>query len=64
MSLTKVSNSMITGAPISVFDYMTAAQIAAVQTGTYGSVTAAEITAAIQASLDAASTGGATISNK
>lgn len=64
MSLTKVSNSMITGAPISVFDYMTAAQIAAVQTGTYGSVTAAEITAAIQASLNAASTGGAFISNK
>jgi len=55
---------MITGAPISVFDYMTAAQITAVQTGTYGSVTPAEITAAIQASLDAASTGGAFISNK
>jgi hypothetical protein len=30
---------MIDGAPISVFDYMTPAQIAAVQTGTYGSVT-------------------------
>ena len=64
MPLTKVSNSMIDGAPISVFDYMTPAQIAAVQTGTYGSVTPAEITAAIQASLNAASTGGAFISNK
>jgi hypothetical protein len=64
MALTKVSNSMIAGAPISVFDYMTPAQIAAVQTGIYGSVTPAEITAAIQASLNAASTGGAFISNK
>lgn len=34
MSLTKVSYSMITGAPVNVFDYMTAAQIAAVQAGT------------------------------
>ena len=53
MSLTKVSNSMITGAPISVFDYMTAAEITAVQTGVYGSVTPTQITAAIQVSLDA-----------
>jgi hypothetical protein len=43
---------MITGAPVSVFDYMTAAQITAVQTGVYGSVTPAEITAAIQESID------------
>lgn len=64
MSLTKVSNSMITGAPVSVFDFMTPAQIAAVQTGTYGSVTPAEITAAIQASLDYISQGGAYIFNK
>lgn len=34
MSLTKVSYSMITGAPANVFDYMTPAQIAAVQAGT------------------------------
>lgn len=34
MSLTKVSYSMINGAPANVFDYMTAAQIAAVQNGT------------------------------
>lgn len=31
MSLTKVSYSMITGAPVNIFDYMTAAQIADVQ---------------------------------
>jgi hypothetical protein len=34
MSLTKVSYSMISGAPVNVFDFMTAAQIADVQSGT------------------------------
>lgn len=51
MSLTKVSYSMIAGAPANVFDYMTANQIAAVQSGTYGSVTDSEITAAINAAI-------------
>lgn len=52
MSLTKVSNTMISSAPVSVLDFMTQAEITAVQTGVYGSVTPAQITAAIQASLD------------
>ena len=34
MSLTKVSYSMINGAPANVFDFMTTAQIVAVQAGT------------------------------
>jgi len=34
MALTKATYSMISGAPANVFDYMTAAQIAAVQAGT------------------------------
>jgi len=48
MSLTKVSYSMITGAPINVFDYMTAAQIADVQANTY----TLDVTTAFQAALD------------
>jgi hypothetical protein len=42
---------MIAGAPANVFDYMTANQIAAVQSGTYGSVTDSEITAAVNAAI-------------
>ena len=49
MPLTKVSYSMITGSVINAFDYMTAAQIQDVQSGT-GSV---DVTAALQAALDA-----------
>ena len=55
---------MISSAPVSVFDFMTSAEIAAVQSGTYGAITSSQITAAIQASLDFISTGGAYISDK
>lgn len=48
MSLTKVSYSMITGAPVNVFDYMTAAQIADVLANTYNE----NVTLAVQAALD------------
>ena len=47
MSLTKVSYSMIQGAPINAFDYMTPAQIADVQAGTM----LEDVTAALQAAL-------------
>ena len=47
MSLTKVSYSMIQGAPINAFDYMTPAQIADVQAGTM----LQDVTAALQAAL-------------
>lgn len=49
MSLTKVSYSMITGSPVNVFDYLTPAQITAVQTNTYAGV--ADITSAVQAAI-------------
>lgn len=49
MSLTKVSYSMILGAPANVFDYMTSAEIALVQAGTPGDNYAA-FTAALAAS--------------
>lgn len=48
MSLTKVSYSMITGAPVNVFDYMTPAQIADVLANTYTE----NVTTPIQAALD------------
>lgn len=48
MSLTKVSYSMLTGAPVSVFNYMTEAQIADVLANTY----AENVTAPVQAALD------------
>lgn len=62
MSLTKVSNSMITGAPVNVLDFMTQAQVVAVQTGVYGSVTPAQITAAIQASINSFPSSGGDVS--
>ena len=49
MSLTKASYSMITGSPVNVFDYLTPAQITAVQTNTYAGV--ADITSAVQAAI-------------
>lgn len=48
MSLTKASYSMITGAPVNVFDFMTPTQIADVQGNTY----AENVTAPVQAALD------------
>lgn len=48
MALTKVTYSMIQGASLNVFDYMTAAQIADVQAGTLG----VDVTAAIQAAVN------------
>jgi len=48
MPLTKASYSMITGAPINVFDYMTAAQVADVLANTY----AENVTVPVQAALD------------
>lgn len=55
MSLTKATYSMISGAPVNVFDYMTAAQIADVQAGTL----AVDVTASINAAIAAVtSTGG------
>ena len=50
MSLTKATYSMISGAPVNVFDYMTAAQIADVQAGTL----AVDVTASINAAINAA----------
>lgn len=50
MSLTKATYSMISGAPVNVFDYMTAAQIADVQAGTL----AIDVTAAVNAAINAA----------
>jgi hypothetical protein len=49
MSLTKASYSMITGAPVNVFDYLTPAQITAVQTNNYSGV--ADITSAVQSAI-------------
>ena len=49
MSLTKVSYSMITGAPVNIFDYMTAAQIADVQSN----AATIDVSTTIQAALDA-----------
>ena len=49
MSLTKASYSMITGSPVNVFDYLTPAQITAIQTNTYAGV--ADITSAVQAAI-------------
>jgi hypothetical protein len=49
MSLTKVSYSMITGSPVNVFDYLTPAQITAVQTNNYSGV--ADITSAVQSAI-------------
>lgn len=51
MSLTKVSYSMIQGAPINVFDYMTAVQIADVQAGTLTQ----DVTTALQNAIAAGS---------
>ena len=50
MSLTKVSYSLITGAPTNVFDYMSAAQIASVQNATTGTGIVTAIQAAFAAS--------------
>ena len=50
MALTKVTNSMIRSAPVNVLDYMTDAQITAVQAYSFGS----DVTSACQAALDAA----------
>lgn len=52
MSLTKVSYSMILGAPISVFDFMTAAEIQAVTTNTV-----LDVTTSVQNALDYAESG-------
>jgi hypothetical protein len=49
MSLTKVTYAMTSGSPVSVFDYLTSAQITAVQTNNYAGVT--DITSAIQAAI-------------
>lgn len=54
MSLTKVSYSMIKGAEVNVFDYMTDAQIADVQAGTL----LVDVSGAIQAAVNANLTGG------
>lgn len=48
MSLTKVTYSLIQGAAVNVFDYMTASEIADVQTGT----PTLDVSAAIQAAID------------
>lgn len=50
MSLTKVSYSLITGAPTNVFDYMSAAQIASVQNATVGTGIVSAIQAAFAVS--------------
>jgi len=50
MSLTKATYSMISGAPVNVFDYMTPAQIADVQAGTL----LLDVTAAVFAAINAA----------
>ena len=57
MSLTKVSYSMIQGAPINAFDYMTPAQIADVQAGTM----LQDVTAALQAALVVAKAGNGAV---
>ena len=49
MSLTKVSYSMITGAPVNIFDYMTAAQIADVQSN----AATIDVSSTIQSALNA-----------
>jgi len=49
MSLTKVSYSMITGSPVNIFDYMTAAQIADVQSN----AATIDVSTTIQTALDA-----------
>jgi hypothetical protein len=54
MSLTKVSYSMITGAPINIFDYMTAAQIADVQSN----AATIDVSTTIQTALTAFVTAG------
>lgn len=53
MSLTKVTYSMLVNAPVNVFDYMSAAQKADVDAGTF----TVDCTAAIQAAIDSAPTG-------
>ena len=53
MSLTKVTNSMIQGSWINVFDYMTPAEVALVSGGT-----GANVTTAIKAAVNAAATNG------
>lgn len=55
MALTKATYSMISGAVINVFDYMTPAQIAAVQNNTV-----LDVSGPIQAALDAATLSGST----
>ena len=55
MSLTKVSYSMITGAPVNVMDYMTAAQIADVTSGADTLDVSGAINAAITAAVAAQS---------
>lgn len=54
MSLTKVSYSMVTGAPINIFDYMTAAQIADVQSN----AATIDVSTTIQTALTAFVTAG------
>lgn len=54
MTLTKATYSMIQGAPVNVFDYMTAAQIADVE----ARLATVDVTAAIQAALDDPDTYG------
>jgi len=54
MSLTKVSYSMITGAPVNIFDYMTAAQIADVQSN----AATIDVSTTIQSALTAFVTAG------
>lgn len=57
MSLTKATYSMVTGAPVNVFDYMTAAQIADVQARTRS----LDVSAAVQAAFDYAWANGKTL---
>jgi hypothetical protein len=55
MSLTKATYSMLVNAPVNVFDYMSAAQKADADAGTF----TVDCTDAIQAAIDAAPTGAA-----
>ena len=52
MALTKASYSMVEGAPINVFDYMTSAEIADVTSNT----ASLDVQPAVQAAIDAALT--------
>lgn len=55
MSLTKVSNAMLQSGPISVFDFMTPAEVYAVQNNSYGGAVT-HVTDAVEAALVASQT--------